>query len=219
MPRITKVYTRTGDDGTTALGVKTRVAKDDARVEAYGTVDELNSVLGTVLAGGVERRSRSRSSGCRTTLPLGSDLCIPEAEKETLPVPRIEARHVAMLEQWMDAWSEELEPLANFVLPGRRAAAAAPGRARGVPARGAPSHDACSARSRSAPSRCVTSTGCRTRCSSRRVTRTRRAESPSRSGTAGVSAVLRRPIGGAPQRRPRRQNDRLEGVFSSRSIL
>jgi cob(I)alamin adenosyltransferase len=126
MPRITKVYTRTGDDGTTSLGVKTRVAKDDTRVEAYGTVDELNSVLGQALAGGVHASLEEPLRRVQNDLfHLGSDLCVPEAEKETLAVPRIEARHVAMLEQWMDAWSAELEPLANFVLPGGASGAAA----------------------------------------------------------------------------------------------
>jgi cob(I)alamin adenosyltransferase len=126
MPRITKVYTRTGDDGTTALGVKTRVAKDDARVEAYGTVDELNSVLGRVLAEGVHAVLEDPLRRVQNDLfHLGSDLCVPEADKESHAVPRIEARHVAMLEQWMDAWSTELEPLANFVLPGGAASAAA----------------------------------------------------------------------------------------------
>ena len=126
MPRITKVYTRTGDDGTTALGVKTRVAKDSARVEAYGTVDELNSVLGVVLAGGVAPALEEPLRRVQNDLfHLGSDLCIPEADKAGFPAPRIEARHVAMLGQWMDAWSEELQPLANFVLPG-----GAPGAAR-----------------------------------------------------------------------------------------
>ena len=126
MPRITKVYTRTGDDGTTSLGVKTRVAKDGARVEAYGTVDELNSVLGQALAAGVVAALDEPLRRVQNDLfHLGSDLCVPEAEKETFAVPRIEARHVDLLEQWMDAWSEELEPLANFVLPGGAASAAA----------------------------------------------------------------------------------------------
>ena len=106
MPRITKVYTRTGDDGTTALGIKTRVAKDSARVEAYGTVDELNSFLGMVLAGGVVEALRDPLERVQNDLfHLGSDLCVPETEKESMPVPRIEERHVAMLESWMDAWS------------------------------------------------------------------------------------------------------------------
>ena len=125
MPRITKVYTRTGDDGTTALGIKTRVAKDSARVEAYGTVDELNSFLGMVLAGGVVEALREPLERVHNDLfHLGSDLCVPETEKESMPVPRIEERHVSMLEAWMDAWSEELEPLANFVLPGGAESAA-----------------------------------------------------------------------------------------------
>jgi cob(I)alamin adenosyltransferase len=133
MPRITKVYTRTGDDGSTALGIKTRVAKDSARVEAYGTVDELNSVLGVVLAGGVTAGLEEQLRRVQNDLfHLGSDLCVPEAEKATLAVPRIEERHVVMLEQWMDAWSEELEPLANFVLPGGAPAAAALQLARAV---------------------------------------------------------------------------------------
>ena len=108
MPRITKVYTRTGDDGSTGLGIKTRVAKDSARVEAYGTVDELNSVLGWVLAAGVVAALEEPLRRVQNDLfHLGSDLCVPEAEKESMPVPRIEARHVSMLEEWMDAWSEE----------------------------------------------------------------------------------------------------------------
>jgi cob(I)alamin adenosyltransferase len=126
MPRITKVYTRTGDDGTTGLGVRTRVAKDDARVEAYGTVDELNSALGQVIAVGVDATLDPPLRRVQNDLfHLGADLCVPEAEKETLPVPRIEERHVTLLEQWMDAWSLEIEPLANFVLPGGAPAAAA----------------------------------------------------------------------------------------------
>ena len=133
MPRITKVYTRTGDDGTTALGVKTRVAKDHARVEAYGAVDELNSVLGVVLASGVHSALQEPLRRTQNDLfHLGSDLCVPEAEKERVAVPRIEERHVAMLEGWMDAWSEELAPLENFVLPGGAPAAAALQHARAV---------------------------------------------------------------------------------------
>jgi len=126
MPRITKVYTRTGDDGSTSLGVKTRVSKDQARVEAYGSVDELNSVLGLVLAGGVDRSLEEPLRRVQNDLfHLGADLCVPEAEKAHTAVPQIEARHVAMLEQWMDAWAAELAPLENFVLPGGAAGAAA----------------------------------------------------------------------------------------------
>jgi cob(I)alamin adenosyltransferase len=72
-----------------------------------------------VLATGVDASLREPLARVQNDLfHLGSDLCVPESEKESFPVPRIEERHVTMLEQWMDAWSEELEPLANFVLPG-----------------------------------------------------------------------------------------------------
>ncbi|MEE2775524.1 MAG: cob(I)yrinic acid a,c-diamide adenosyltransferase [Acidobacteriota bacterium] len=119
MPRITKVYTKTGDDGTTGLGVKKRVRKDDPRVEAYGSVDELSSILGVAFAEGLDETLVDPVRRIQNDLfHLGSDLCIPEEDKQTLEVPTIEARHVDMLESWIDEWSESLEPLANFILPG-----------------------------------------------------------------------------------------------------
>jgi cob(I)alamin adenosyltransferase len=119
MPRITKVYTRTGDDGTTGLGSGGRVAKDSPRIEAYGTVDELNSVIGAALAAGLNETIALALASIQNDLfHLGSDLCIPEEEKERRPVPRIEERHVTALENLMDRLSEELAPLENFVLPG-----------------------------------------------------------------------------------------------------
>ncbi len=125
MPRITKVYTRTGDDGTTGLGTGGRVGKDSPRIEAYGTVDELNSQVGLALSCGVNDVIAPALRAIQNDLfHLGSDLCIPEEEKERQPVPRIEERHVAALESLMDRLSEELAPLANFVLPGGAPAAA-----------------------------------------------------------------------------------------------
>ena len=119
MPRITKVYTRTGDDGTTALGGGQRLAKDAARIEAYGTVDELNSTLGVALAGGLSPRLDAMLRRIQNELfHLGSDLCILEADKARMPVPRIEQRHVDALERDIDLLQEDLEPLANFILPG-----------------------------------------------------------------------------------------------------
>lgn len=119
MPRITKVYTRTGDDGSTALGGGQRVAKDCARVTAYGSVDELSSHLGVALAQGVVEPLRRPLLTIQNELfHLGSDLCILEEDKEKMPVPRIEERHVLALEGLMDRLSLELEPLANFILPG-----------------------------------------------------------------------------------------------------
>jgi ATP:cob(I)alamin adenosyltransferase len=119
MPRITKVYTRTGDDGTTGLGAGGRIAKDSPRIEAYGTVDELNSQIGLVLSSGVNDEIAAALRSIQNDLfHLGSDLCVPEEEKERRPVPSIEERHVAELESLMDRLSEELPPLENFVLPG-----------------------------------------------------------------------------------------------------
>src|SRR5262245_35403711 len=119
MPRITKVYTRTGDDGTTGLGSGDRVGKDSPRIEAYGTVDELNSAIGLALAAGVNDAIAPALARIQNDLfHLGSDLCVPEEEKSRRPVPQIEARHVEALEELMDRLSEELPALENFVLPG-----------------------------------------------------------------------------------------------------
>ncbi len=119
MPRITKVYTRTGDDGTTGLGGGQRVRKDSLRIKAYGTVDELNSVLGVALAAGLDARLTTALARVQNELfHLGSDLCILEEDKQRFAVPRIEQRHVDALEDLMDDLSEGLPPLENFVLPG-----------------------------------------------------------------------------------------------------
>ena len=119
MPRITKVYTRTGDTGTTALGGGQRVLKECRRVAAYGTVDELSSALGVALASGLGDRLAGPLLRVQNELfHLGSDLCILEEDKEKMPVPQIEERHVDQLEAWLDALQDDLEPLANFILPG-----------------------------------------------------------------------------------------------------
>lgn len=119
MPRITKVYTRRGDDGTTALGGGKRVDKHSPRVEAYGTVDELNALIGAALAGGlVPDVARILREVQNELFHLGSDLCTPEDEKQRRSVPRIEQRHVDALEQAIDSLNEKLGPLENFILPG-----------------------------------------------------------------------------------------------------
>ena len=126
MPRITKVYTRTGDDGTTGLGGGQRVPKDSARIEAYGTVDELNSQIGAARACGLDARLSTALGSIQNELfHVGSDLCVREQDKEKTPVPRIGARHVDALEALMDELSGELRPLENFVLPGGSPGAAA----------------------------------------------------------------------------------------------
>ena len=125
MPRITKVYTRTGDDGTTGLGGGERVAKDSARIEAFGTVDELNSQVGVAIASGLDSDLAARLAAIQNDLfHLGSDLCTAEADKAKRPVPTIEQRHIDALERWMDEMSAELSPLENFVLPGGTTGAA-----------------------------------------------------------------------------------------------
>jgi cob(I)alamin adenosyltransferase len=119
MVRINRVYTRAGDTGTTALGGGQRVPKESLRIEAYGTVDELNSVLGVVIASGLDDAMRERFHVIQQVLfNLGSDLCILEEDKARLAVPRIEPHHVEQLEHWIDEWNGELEPLSSFILPG-----------------------------------------------------------------------------------------------------
>ena len=119
MPRITRVYTRTGDDGTTSLIGNHRVAKDSARVESYGTVDELSSTLGAALSCGLDQRLVAALARIQNELfHLGSDLCVREEDKATLARPVIEERHVQALEELLDALTEELGPLDNFILPG-----------------------------------------------------------------------------------------------------
>jgi cob(I)alamin adenosyltransferase len=118
--RLSKIYTRTGDDGTTGLGDGSRVDKDDPRVEAYGTVDEANSAIGVVLA------SPSVPDDVRACLTevqhdlfeLGGELCIPGHRA-------IEAAFVTRLENELDRLNAHLPALREFILPGGGPAAAA----------------------------------------------------------------------------------------------
>lgn len=118
--RLSKIYTRTGDEGTTALGDGTRVPKEHARVEAYGTVDEANSVLGMVLAvADLPEPVRRCLTGVQHDLfDLGAELCIPGHRV-------ISAAHVSRLESQLDAFNATLPPLKEFILPGGGAATAA----------------------------------------------------------------------------------------------
>lgn len=126
MPRITKIYTRTGDDGTTALGTKTRVAKDHPRITTYGTVDELNAIIGVALAAGLSPRLAETLPAIQNELfHLGSDLAFPdEAEKKQFQVPRIEQRHIDAIEALIDELNDVVGPLDNFILPGGCSSAA-----------------------------------------------------------------------------------------------
>ena len=119
MPRITRIYTRGGDDGTTSLGGGRRVAKNDLRVDAFGAVDELNAFLGSALAVGLCDEVSSIVRRVQNELfHLGAELCVPEEDRARYPTPRIEAAHVDALEHELDRMTAELGPLENFILPG-----------------------------------------------------------------------------------------------------
>lgn len=119
MPRLTKIYTRKGDQGETALGTKQRVPKDNVRVNAYGVVDELNSMIGVAMAQGLSARLMQSLPAIQNELfHLGSDLAFPPEDKEQFEVPRIEQRHVDALEALIDELNAEVGPLDNFILPG-----------------------------------------------------------------------------------------------------
>ena len=125
--RLSKIYTRTGDDGSTGLGDGSRVAKDSLRVEAYGTVDETNSAIGVVLGmPALPPQIRQCLTEVQHDLfDLGGELCIPGHIM-------IGAAHVARLEQELDGFNGALPPLKEFVLPGGGPAAAACHLARAV---------------------------------------------------------------------------------------
>ena len=118
--RLSKIYTRTGDDGTTGLGDGSRTAKDSARVEAYGTVDEANSAIGLVLASDdVPVAVRSCLTEVQHDLfELGSELCIPG-------YAAITEEFIDRLENELDGFNADLPRLKEFILPGGSQAAAA----------------------------------------------------------------------------------------------
>lgn len=134
MVRLTRIYTRGGDAGETSLGDGSRVAKHTIRVEAYGTVDEANAVLGLA-----RLHTGGGSGGCDPLLAeadamlgriqndlfdLGADLCTPERENPEWPPLRVVQAQVDRLEREIDAMNAELQPLNSFILPGGTPAAA-----------------------------------------------------------------------------------------------
>jgi cob(I)alamin adenosyltransferase len=121
--RLDRIYTRAGDAGQTSLGDGTRVAKSDARIEAYGTVDELNSVIGLALVAADPADFRPWLERIQNELfDLGADLSVPlENERERL---RMTEDQVDALEELCDVVNERLQPLRSFVLPGGTEAAA-----------------------------------------------------------------------------------------------
>ena len=116
--RLSKIYTRTGDDGTTGLGDGSRVAKDSARVNAYGTVDEANSAIGLLLAAALPDEVRELLTAIQHQLfDLGGELCIPGHAA-------IEDADVDRLEKHLDRYNADLPALKDFILPGGGEAAA-----------------------------------------------------------------------------------------------
>lgn len=125
MPRLTKIYTRTGDEGMTSLGGGQRVPKDSVRIQIVGTVDELNSQLGVALAVGLRDPLQDKVSRIQNVLfDLGTDLVFTEGDKKTIPLPQIEDRHIEELESLIDQLNEVVGPLENFILPGGSLSAA-----------------------------------------------------------------------------------------------
>jgi cob(I)alamin adenosyltransferase len=126
MPRLTRIYTKTGDEGLTGLGGGRRVAKDSPRVRAYGTVDELNSAIGVALAMGLSDRLAAVLGPIQNELfDLGSDLCWPEDDERRERIPTVQPKHVKRLERLIDELNEVVGPLTNFILPGGSPGAAA----------------------------------------------------------------------------------------------
>ena len=125
MVNLTRIYTRTGDDGTTALGDLSRVGKNDLRLQAYADTDEANSSLGVALALG------DLDAGVVTLLgriqndlfDVGADLCTPVVENPEYPPLRVEQAYVDVLEAACDEYNALLTPLRSFVIPGGTAGA------------------------------------------------------------------------------------------------
>ena len=122
MVHLSRIYTRTGDDGTTGLGDGSRRAKHDLRIAAYGTVDEANCALGLALVHLLPPRLAERLRAIQNELfDVGSDLCVPGPAGDKL---RILPSYVERLERWIDEENARLKPLSSFVLPGGAPAAA-----------------------------------------------------------------------------------------------
>jgi cob(I)alamin adenosyltransferase len=117
---LTRIYTKTGDSGTTALGDMSRVAKTDIRVAAYADTDETNAALGVAVAlGGLDEPIAAIIRQLQNDLfDVGADLCTPIAEDPRYPPLRITDQYISRLEGWCDEFNAELAPLASFILPG-----------------------------------------------------------------------------------------------------
>jgi cob(I)alamin adenosyltransferase len=125
MVYISRIYTKTGDQGETGLGDGTRVAKDHPRVAAYGEVDELNAVLGLVIAAAGQEHAAMLRGIQNDLFDVGADLCVPQpADEPARAKLRVRPEQAQRLEAAIDRLNAPLEPLRSFVLPGGSAAAA-----------------------------------------------------------------------------------------------
>ena len=117
---LTRIYTRTGDDGTTALGDMSRVRKTDPRVGAYADCDETNAAIGAALAlGNLPDRIAIVLRAIQNDLfDLGADICTPVVENPKYPPLRVDDSYVERLEGWCDEFNAELPKLDSFILPG-----------------------------------------------------------------------------------------------------
>ena len=128
MVRLNKIYTRTGDAGTTGLGTGERVRKDAMRISAYGTVDETNALIGIARLHTADQPDIDAKLGRvqNDLFDLGADLCVPDrGQKPKFEPLRVSDAQVARLEAEIDEMNAELNPLKSFILPGGSAAAAA----------------------------------------------------------------------------------------------
>ena len=127
MVNLTRIYTKTGDDGTTSLGDMSRTSKNDPRLEAYATVDEANSSIGVVLAMGDIKDERIKKLLIRIQNDLfdvGADLCTPVVDNPASEPLRVLESQIDYLENQIDHYNESLQPLRSFVLPSGTPAAA-----------------------------------------------------------------------------------------------
>ncbi|CAB4342329.1 MAG: cob(I)yrinic acid a,c-diamide adenosyltransferase [Actinobacteria bacterium] len=127
MVNLTRIYTKTGDDGTTSLGDMSRTSKNDPRLEAYATVDEANSSIGVVLALGQLADAEIIKLLIRIQndmFDVGADLCTPVVDKPEFEPLRVLESQVEYIEQQIDKYNAELKPLKSFVLPSGTPAAA-----------------------------------------------------------------------------------------------
>ncbi len=126
MVNLTRIYTRTGDDGTTALGDMSRVGKNDLRLQAYADTDEANSSLGVAIAlGDLDAAVVTLLGRVQNDLfDVGADLCTPVVENPEHPPLRVEQAYVDVLEAACDEYNALLTPLRSFVIPGGTAGTA-----------------------------------------------------------------------------------------------